>query len=166
MSQADGLEAVSEAARTVRRRTLLSALASAGLLSVAGCLTGTDGGGGTETTTTTDTSTTEGGTTGTEEGPYTIEWTVEGATTEVQEDETLLDAALDDGLDVPCHCGLGVCGQCTSEVPGPGSEYVDHDGNQYLTDEQVQAGFVLTCVAYPKRDFEITTGKQTQADRV
>lgn len=159
----DGLAAESESVTPVRRRTLLSALGSAGLLSIAGCLTGNEGGTGTQTTTT---PTTEGGTTGTGEGPYTIEWTVEGATTEVQEDETLLDAALDDGLDVPCHCGLGVCGQCTSEVPGPGSEYVDHDGNQYLTDEQVQAGFVLTCVAYPKRDFEITTGKLKQADRV
>lgn len=97
---------------------------------------------------------------------YSIDWTVQDATTDVASDEVLLDAALDNDLDVPYQCENGVCGQCTSEVPGPGTEYVEHDGNEYLSDEQVEAGYVLTCVATPQQDFELTTGVQDDADSV
>ncbi|AOW80731.1 (2Fe-2S)-binding protein [Halodesulfurarchaeum formicicum] len=97
---------------------------------------------------------------------FSIDWTVQGATTDVPATQTLLDSALDNDLDVPYECEHGVCGECTSEVPGAGSEYVDHDGNQYLSDEQVEAGYVLTCVGSPKQDFEITTGVKDDADAV
>lgn len=150
------------------RRQALTTLAGMGLLSVSGCLdtnSGTSTKGGTSSPTSSSTNV-NSKQTAADESPYTIEWTVQGATTVVPEDENLLDVALEEGLDVPYHCGLGVCGQCTSKVPGDGTDYVEHDGNQYLTDEQVAAGFVLTCVAYPRRDFEITTGKQRAADSV
>jgi ferredoxin len=97
---------------------------------------------------------------------YSVDWTVQGATTEVASNEALLSAALDDDLDVPWQCGHGVCGQCTSKVPGAGTEYVEHDGNRYLSDAQVSEGYVLTCVGYPKQDFEITTGVKDEADSV
>lgn len=97
---------------------------------------------------------------------YSIDWTVQDATTDVVENETLLGAALDNDLDVPYECQRGVCGECTSEVPGNGTEYVEHDGNQYLEDDQVAAGYVLTCVSSPKQDFEITTGVKEEADEV
>jgi ferredoxin len=97
---------------------------------------------------------------------YSVDWTVQGATTDVPSNEFLLNAALDADLDVPYQCQHGVCGQCTSEVPGDGTEYVEHDGNQYLSDEQVAEGYLLTCVATPKQDFEITTGKKGEADSV
>lgn len=97
---------------------------------------------------------------------FSIDWAVQDATTEVAENETLLGVALDNDLDVPYQCGHGVCGQCTSEVPGKGTEYVEHDGNQYLDEEQVEAGYVLTCVGSPKQDFEITTGVKDEADEV
>ncbi|MFW5965843.1 MAG: 2Fe-2S iron-sulfur cluster-binding protein, partial [Halodesulfurarchaeum sp.] len=45
-----------------------------------------------------------------------------------------------------------------------GTEYVEHDGNEYLSDEQIQGGYVLTCVSSPKQDFEIETGMQDEAD--
>ncbi|MBS3760901.1 2Fe-2S iron-sulfur cluster-binding protein [Halodesulfurarchaeum sp.] len=110
--------------------------------------------------------TTEEPTTEADVETYAVDWTVQGATTDVASNEALLDAALDEDLDVPWECGHGVCGQCSSEVPGPGTEYVEHDGNQYLSDEQVEAGYVLTCVGYPKQDFEITTGVKDEADSV
>lgn len=118
-------------------------------------------GGGEETTTQPEETTTQA-----DVDVFSIDWTVQDATTDVAENETLLGVALDNDLDVPYQCQHGVCGQCTSEVPGDGTEYVEHEGNQYLDDEQVEAGYVLTCVGSPKQDFEITTGVQDEADDV
>ena len=152
---------------TVNRRTLVAALGSAGLLSSAGCL-GILGGGsetGPRPEDPTPAPTTEGQqTTAGETDIFDIEWTVQGATTEVASNEVLLDVALDEGLDVPYQCQQGICGVCTSRVPGDGTEYVDHSGADYLSDEQIAGGFVLPCVASPKQDFAIETGVQSAAD--
>jgi ferredoxin len=152
----------------IERRHLLAALGSAGLLSTTGCLgvLGDRSETGPRPADPTATASPDGEepTTAGEGATYDIDWTVQGATTEVAENELLLDAALAADLDVPYQCQQGICGQCTSKVPGPGTEYVEHDGNQYLSDAQVEAGYVLTCVAFPLQDFEIETGMQDEAD--
>lgn len=151
----------------MNRRNLLAALGSAGLLSTTGCLgllgEHDETGPRSDDPTPAPTTESEGTTTG-ETEVFDIEWTVEGATTEVASNEILLDVALDNDLDVPYQCQQGICGVCTSEVPGDGTEYVEHSGADYLSDEQIAGGFVLPCVATPKQDFEITTGKQDAAD--
>jgi len=152
----------------MNRRTLLAALGSAGLLSSAGCL-GIIGehdetGPRADDPTPAPTTESEGTTSSGESEVFDISWTVQGATTEVGRNEILLDVALDNDVDVPNQCQRGICGVCTSEVPGDGTEYVEHSGAEYLSDEQIAGGFVLPCVAKPKQDFEITTGKQDAAD--
>ncbi len=154
---------------SVNRRNLLAALGSAGLLSSAGCLgvLGDHSETGPRADDPTPAPTTEGTTEPTTSGQaevFNVEWTVEGATTEVASNEYLLDVALDEGLDVPYQCERGICGVCTSKVPGDGTEYVEHSGAEYLSDEQIAGGFVLPCVAEPKQDFAIETGKQSAAD--
>ena len=169
-SRAEGTDAESatRCEKRVNRRNLLAALGSAGLLSTAGCLglLGEHDETGPRADDPTPVPTTEGGdeTTTGETSVFDIEWTVQGATTEVASNEILLDVALDEGLDVPYQCQQGICGICTSEVPGDGTEYVEHSGADYLSDEQIAAGFVLPCVAEPKQDFAIETGKQDAAD--
>ncbi|MGM0372726.1 MAG: 2Fe-2S iron-sulfur cluster-binding protein [Halobacteriota archaeon] len=151
----------------LNRRNLLAALGSAGLLSTAGCLgLFSDDETGPRADDPTPAPTTEGGETTTSGSVETfdIEWTVEGATTAVASNEVLLDVALDEGLDVPYQCQQGICGVCTSKVPGEGTEYVEHSGADYLSDEQIAGGFVLPCVASPKQDFSIETGQQDAAD--
>lgn len=74
---------------------------------------------------------------------------------EIAGDEDLLSAALDAGIDVPYSCLVGRCGQCTARYDGDANEVVTHDGNQYLTDEQIADGWVLTCVAFAEADHEL-----------
>ncbi|QSG07393.1 2Fe-2S iron-sulfur cluster-binding protein [Halapricum desulfuricans] len=97
---------------------------------------------------------------------YSINYVEQGGTIDVASDESLLDAGEDEGWELPKQCEVGVCGQCTSKVDGDGSELVEHDGNQYLSDEQLEEGYVLTCVGYPRDDFELTTGKKDEADQI
>ncbi|QSG07552.1 2Fe-2S iron-sulfur cluster-binding protein [Halapricum desulfuricans] len=97
---------------------------------------------------------------------YAINYVEQGDTIDVASDETLLKAGEDEGWELPKQCEVGVCGQCTSKVDGDGSELVEHDGNQYLSDEQLEEGYVLTCVGYPRDDFELTTGVKDEADQI
>ncbi|MFW6017914.1 MAG: 2Fe-2S iron-sulfur cluster-binding protein [Halapricum sp.] len=105
-------------------------------------------------------------TTSDETESYSVEYIEQGGTIDVASDETLLDAGEDEGWELPKQCEVGVCGECTSKVDGDGSELVEHDGNDYLSDEQIQEGYVLTCVGYPRDDFSLTTGTKDEADEI
>jgi len=74
---------------------------------------------------------------------------------EIAEDEKLLYPALDAGVDIPYACEVGRCGQCTGKYDGDANEVVTHDGNQFLDEDQIEEGWLLTCVAYPRDDFEL-----------
>eukprot|EP01041_Mallomonas_annulata_P011620 gene11620-24325_t len=67
---------------------------------------------------------------------------------DVREDVTVLEAALDAGIELPHDCKLGVCLTCPSRVV---SGTIDQStGSLDLT--VAEKGFALTCVAYPKSD--------------
>ncbi|XP_073277933.1 ferredoxin C 1, chloroplastic-like [Primulina huaijiensis] len=76
-----------------------------------------------------------------------------GGTTEleVDSDETILSKALDSGLDVPHDCKLGVCMTCPARLVG-GS--VDQSEGM-LSDDVIERGYTLMCVAYPKSDCHV-----------
>ena len=74
---------------------------------------------------------------------------------DVEEDEELLYPALDAGVDSPYTCEAGTCGQCTAKYDGNADEVVTHEGNEYLDDDQIADGWVLTCVAYARADSEL-----------
>ena len=54
----------------------------------------------------------------------------------------------------PPRCSAGLCGTCCGRVV---SGEVDAGEQSYLDDEQLQRGFVLLCMAYPKSDATILT---------
>ena len=58
----------------------------------------------------------------------------------------LLDAALDQGLDVPFSCKGGVCATCKARLV---SGEVDMDLNHALGPDELTAGYILTCQAHP-----------------
>lgn len=70
----------------------------------------------------------------------------ENYTLESTADKTILDAALQQKIDVPYSCQGGVCCSCIAKVT-EGSAAMEN--NQILTDEEIEVGLVLTCQAFP-----------------
>lgn len=66
----------------------------------------------------------------------------------VRGDETVLDAGLRAGLDLPYSCRDGVCGTCRARLA---CGRVRQEGAD-LTQAEIDAGYVLTCQARPDSD--------------
>lgn len=70
----------------------------------------------------------------------------EETTFEMSQQQTLLEAALKQGLDVPYSCQGGICSSCICKITEGAAEMKK---NQILNESEVAEGLTLACQAYP-----------------
>jgi ring-1,2-phenylacetyl-CoA epoxidase subunit PaaE len=67
----------------------------------------------------------------------------------VEPGETILDTALDMGIDLPYSCQSGLCTACRGKCL---SGEVKMDEEEGLSEAEIDEGYVLICVGHPKTD--------------
>jgi len=93
-------------------------------------------------------STVENIVTSSQEGHTKITITVDDdeTTFEMSKKQTILEAALKQGIDAPYSCQGGICSSCLARVKSGTAEMTK---NSILTDSEIEEGLVLTCQAHP-----------------
>ena len=76
---------------------------------------------------------------------------------ECDEDLAIVDAAEDQGVNIPYSCRNGSCSSCTCKLI---SGSVDQEDQLFLDDEQISEGYFLSCVAKPLEDCVVETHKE------
>jgi ferredoxin len=81
-----------------------------------------------------------------------------GETVVVDAADNLLDALLDQGVDLPYGCRYGGCITCAARLT---EGEVDQERQTALNDRQLREGYVALCVATPLTDCTLEIGVES-----
>ena len=66
---------------------------------------------------------------------------------QVEDGQTILDAAIEAEIDPPFACRVAACCSCKAKLL---SGKVEMDDDDPLSEEEIEEGFVLTCQSHPR----------------
>lgn len=78
-------------------------------------------------------------------------------TIEVPDDQYILDMAEEAGIRLPSGCKQGECSACVAKII---SGEVDQSEQKFLRPNEIQAGYTISCVAYPLSDCTLETHQE------
>jgi ferredoxin len=83
----------------------------------------------------------------------------EESTFECDDDVLIMDQADEEGIDMPYSCRAGACSTCAGKII---EGTVNQEDQSMLDDEQLEAGYCLTCGGGPTSDVTIELGKEEE----
>ncbi len=78
-------------------------------------------------------------------------------TLNVPEDQYILDMADEAGIRLPSGCLQGECSVCVAKII---SGKVDQSEQSFLQPQEIEQGYTVTCVAYPRSDCVLETHQE------
>lgn len=78
-------------------------------------------------------------------------------TISVPDDQYILDIAEEAGIRLPSGCKQGECSACVAKLS---EGEVDQSEQKFLRQPEVEAGYTITCVAYPLSDCTLHTHQE------
>jgi ferredoxin len=78
-------------------------------------------------------------------------------TIQVPDDQYIIDIAEEVGIRLPSGCKQGECSACIAKLI---SGEIDQSEQKFLRLQEIQAGYVVTCVSYPLSDCVLETHQE------
>lgn len=78
-------------------------------------------------------------------------------TIQVPDDQYIIDIAEEVGIRLPSGCKQGECSTCIAKLI---SGEIDQSEQKFLRLQEIQAGYVVTCVSYPLSDCVLETHQE------
>lgn len=75
----------------------------------------------------------------------------------IPDDEYILDIAEDNDIPIPSACRQGDCSTCVARLL---SGTVDQSEQKFLNPTEIDQGYTVTCIAYPRSDCVLETHQE------